>query len=111
MGNAELASTFVGVLLPALIATVVQAKWPSWVKGIVAALSSIAVGLFIAWLTGDLTGKSWLQSALIVFGAAQAAYKFWWLPTGIGPAIEKATSPEAKPEDVVDDKPKHAAEE
>lgn len=93
MDGNDLASGVAGVLLPALIAVVVRSNWPSWAKGVVAAGSSIVMGFLVALLSGQLDGKTWMQSALVIFGAAQVAYKVWWEPTGIAPAIEKATTP------------------
>lgn len=93
MGNLDMFSALAGVLLPVLVATVNRSHWPAWAKGVVVLVSSIGAGAATAALTGDLTGATWVQSALIVAGAAVTAYKLWWQPTGIGPMIERATQP------------------
>jgi hypothetical protein len=93
MSNLDMLSAIVGALLPALVATINRSRWPAWAKGLVMLGSSVAVGAATAALTGDLTGKTWAQSALIVGGAATAAYRLWWHPTGIGSMIERATEP------------------
>mgnify|MGYP001606331917 CR=1 FL=1 len=91
----EMLSALVGAFLPALVAVVNQAHWPSWAKGVVVVASSIVAGLVTAWLSGQLTGLRWTESALIIAGAAVVAYRHFWQPTGIGPAIERATTPGA----------------
>lgn len=96
MSTSDLMAAIVGALMPALIAVVVRSSWPSWLKGVAAVGSSTVVGTVAAWIAGDLTTpEGWAQKVLIVIAAAQAAYKLWWQPTGIGPAIERATQPGA----------------
>lgn len=91
----ETLSALVGSLLPMLVAVVNRSHWAPAVKGLVVVASSIVAGGVTAWINGSLTGLRWTESALIVAGSAVAAYKLWWQPTGIGPAIEKATTPKA----------------
>jgi hypothetical protein len=85
-------SALLGTLLPPVVAVVNQAHWPSWLKGMVAVIVSIVTGAITAAGTGQLTGKTWVQATLIVAGATFTAYHFWWRPTGISDAIERATS-------------------
>ena len=92
----EMLSALVGVFLPALVAVVNRSHWPSWAKGVVVVASSIAAGAVTAWLSGQLTGLRWTESALIIAGAAVVAYRHFWQPTGIAPAIEQATTPTPK---------------
>jgi len=86
-------SAAVGFVLPLLVSVVNRSYWPGWVKGVVVILSSLVAGVVTAWATEGLTGKSIVESVLVVGGAAIAAYKLFWQPTGIGPALEKATEP------------------
>jgi uncharacterized membrane-anchored protein len=89
----EMLSALVGSLLPMLVAVVNRSHWAPSVKGLVVVASSIVAGLVTAWLNGQLTGLRWTESALIIAGAAVVAYKHFWQPTGIAPAIERATTP------------------
>jgi ABC-type Fe3+-siderophore transport system permease subunit len=89
----EMLSALVGSLLPMLVAVVNRSHWAPAVKGLVVVLSSVAAGAVTAWLAGSLTGLRWTESALIIVGAAVVAYRHFWQPTGIAPAIERATTP------------------
>lgn len=94
MTTDALVALVVGSLLPMLVAVVVRSSWPAWVKGAVAVGSSLVAGTVTALATGELgTAKGWVQSIVIVFGASMVTYKAFWQPTGIGPAIERATQP------------------
>ena len=89
----EMLSALVGAFLPMLVAVVNQAHWPSWVKGVVVVLTSIVAGGVTSLVSGQVTGLRWTESALIIAGAAVVAYRHFWQPTGIAPAIEQATTP------------------
>lgn len=92
----EMLSALVGGFLPMLVAVVNRSTWAPAVKGLVVVASSIAAGAVTAWLSGQLTGLRWTESALIIAGAAVVAYRHFWQPTGIAPAIEQATTPNPK---------------
>jgi hypothetical protein len=85
-------SALVGTLMPMLVAVINQPKWPSWLRAVATAGLCIVAGGITAAASDGLTGKTWLQGAGIVFAAALAAYHAWWKPSGIAPAIEKATA-------------------
>lgn len=89
----EMLSALVGALLPMLVAVVNRSHWPAWGKGVVVLASSVVAGGVTAWWSGQLTGLRWTESALIIAGAAVVAYRHFWQPTGIAPAIEAATTP------------------
>lgn len=89
----ELVSAIVGYLAPALVSVVVRSNWASWVKGIVALVSSVVIGFVVALVSGELNGTGVATAIAVVFAASQVAYKTWWQPTGIGPAIEEKTQP------------------
>lgn len=90
MDHLTMWSALVGALLPALVALVNREHWPAWAKGLTAVASSAVAGGVTAWLSGDLTGATWLQSTLIVAGATLASYRLWWHPTGVAATIEQA---------------------
>lgn len=85
----------VGTVLSLVISVVVRSYWPGWVKGVVVIGSSLVAGFASAWITGRLTGANWIGDAFVIGAFAVASYKGFWQPTGIGPAIERATQPAA----------------
>lgn len=85
-------AALVGAFLPALVALVNRADWKSWLKGVVAVLSSVLAGTVTALLAGDFTGVHWVTAMGIVFASSQVAYLTWWKGTGISDKIEKAVN-------------------
>lgn len=86
-------SLIIGTLLPLLVSVVVRSKWSSWLKGLVVLATSIVAGLLSAWAQHKLT-DNWAANTLVILILAIGTYKLFWQPTGIGPAIEKATQPQ-----------------
>ena len=85
-------SALVGALLPTVVALINQPRWPSWARAIMTALTCAAAGAVTAAAAGEFTGRTWLESAGVVFAAALATYHAWWKPSGVTGAIEKATA-------------------
>ena len=85
-------SGVVGFVLPPVLAVVMQARWRPEVKGLVAFAACLAAAAGTVWLRGDPgRGEDLTGSALLVFAGAIATYRLYWKPTGIAPAIERAT--------------------
>ncbi|MBI4492694.1 MAG: hypothetical protein HY690_07895 [Chloroflexi bacterium] len=78
--------------LPLLIAALVQSRWPPWAKAVAALLACVVVALVAAYLAGQLSRNDLVGSVLTVLVAAISSYKGLWQPTGIAPAIERATN-------------------
>lgn len=94
MSTDQLVAAVVGALMPALIAVVVRSTWPGWLKGVVAIGSSVVAASVTAFATGQFTtAKGWVETIVLVVAASQVMYRVWWQPSGIGPAIERATEP------------------
>lgn len=85
-------SALVGALLPTVVAVVNQPRWPAWGRALATALVCVVAGFVAALSAGDLTGKTWLESAGVVFAAALVAYHAYWKPSGITTAIEQKTA-------------------
>jgi len=85
-------SALIGALLPTVVAVVNQPRWPAWARAIATVLVCVAAGAASAAAAGELTGKTWLEAAGVVFAAALTTYHAWWKPSGITNAIEDATS-------------------
>lgn len=85
-------AVLVGAFLPALVAFVNRAEWPSWAKALVALGSSVLAGTVTALLSGEFTGASWITSIGVVLGASQASYLLWWKGSGISNMIEQGVN-------------------
>jgi len=83
----------VGFVLPLLISVFNQSRWSSQARGLVALVSSVIAALGTVYFEGSLGDRGDLASAfLAVFITAIGTYKFYWAPSGIAPAVERATS-------------------
>lgn len=80
--------------MPPLVAIIQQPRWSNTIRSLVMAISSIVIGAGTAFFENDqvFKGRSVVESILVVAVAAIAAYHGFWKPTGIAPAIERATS-------------------
>src|SRR5688572_20405686 len=93
----EVVSALVGAFLPALVSIVVRSSWPGWAKGVTAVASSAVAGVVVAWTSGEFTGQTLATCVGAALAASQVFYATFWRPTGIGPAIERATQPSEPP--------------
>lgn len=89
-----LSATFV---LPA----VQQPRWSAKVRAAVTFGYCVVVGLVTAYLTGAFAGvhdlRAGVSAVLFMLVTAVASYHGFAKPTGVAPAIERATSPSAGP--------------
>lgn len=83
------------MVLPPLIAVINQRHWPAQLKGLLALLVCALYALVVLIIRGPVDLRDWRNTLLLVAGAAFAAYRLWWQPSGIAPAIEAATTPGA----------------
>lgn len=95
MSNLAMWSVIVGFFLPAVIAVIQQPTWSQPVRAIVTFVVSLVAGAGTAYFNGDLTAADWVSASLIILVSAISIYKGLYQPTGVGPAIETATSPKA----------------
>lgn len=79
-------------VLPPVVALINQRHWPAQVKALVALAVCLVYALVAVWLRGPIVFAAWRDVALTVAGSAFAAYRLWWQPSAIAPAIESATS-------------------
>lgn len=91
MSNLAQWSAVVAFFVPVVVALLSQQKWPSYIKACVFFAVSLVAAAGTSYFQGDLTGKRWFDSALIIVPAAAAFYYGWWKPT-VAPAIERLTS-------------------
>ena len=92
MSNLQLTSAFVGFIVPLIVSFVNQSHWKPQYKGIVAIAVSALAAFITSWAAGDLHGKSFATSFLIVLGATLTTYRVFWKPTGIADSVESATT-------------------
>lgn len=90
--NLALWSGVVAFFLPLLLSFLNQCHWPSPVKGIAFFIAAMGAAAGTAYFQGDLTGKRFIDSALIIVAGGIVFYQGFWKPTGISPSIEKATT-------------------
>lgn len=91
--NAVLWASALGYVLPLAIAFIAQPRWASWVKGAFMLVVAAGDGLGTAYFTDQFHGKSVVTCVLVAAIAIGVAYHTVWKPSGIAPAVERATSP------------------
>ena len=101
--DADIWSLLVGAGMPPIVALLIRAQWQSWQKAVTAAAVSVVGGGVTAWLGGYLHGMTIVRCVLMVLLSTLGFYRIWWRPSGIAPAIEKATSPTVGNELFTDD--------
>lgn len=84
-------SMLVGVFLPILIAAVNRHAWPGAVKLAVSVLLCFAASAVTVYLQGKWNGHDWVGSLVLVATFAYASYHWAWKPSGVAPAVERAT--------------------
>ena len=90
-------SLIVGFFMPPVQAVIQQTNWSSRLRAGVNFVACFVAGVGVAFFQGDFTGRRVVGSVLVVLVTTIAVYKGTWKPTGVAPAIEKATSPNSSP--------------
>ena len=90
--NQAMWAAVAGWFVPLLISAIVQTGWDSRAKSLAAFAVCVGVAAVTAWLAGQLTLEDLVTSGLIVVVTAKTSYEALWKPTGVAPAIERATS-------------------
>jgi hypothetical protein len=85
-------SLIVGFALPPVLAILMQSKWPAQFQAIVAFVACALAGAGTAYFQGDLTGRRFVESGLVVLVASIATYHGFWKPTKVAPAVEERTN-------------------
>lgn len=97
MSNLQLWALVVGFLTPPVLAIIEQSGWSKTIRSLVAFGAALLAGAGTAYFQGDLTSRRFIEASLVVLVAAISTYQGFWKPTGIAPAIEKATSVDSAP--------------
>jgi hypothetical protein len=97
VSNLDMWSALVGSLMPPVVAVANRPTWRPWVKGAVTIGSCLVAAVVTAYLNGTASGGDLTRSGLVVALTAVGTYRVFWRPSGIAPAIEKATSPAPPP--------------
>ncbi len=92
MTNLQQWSLIVAFFVPPVVALVNQQSWSSKLKAVVFFGVSLVAAAGTAYFQGDLTGKRFLDAALLIVAAGAAYYHGLWKPTDVAPTIEKSTS-------------------
>lgn len=82
-----------GVLTPLIVSVVQQPQWSDRTRAVVSVVASVLIGVVTVLANGGIeSGQTLLSVCALVFVASNTAYKTLWKPTGVSPAIERATS-------------------
>jgi hypothetical protein len=73
----------IGIVTPLLVAIVTSVKTSATVKGVLALIFSVVIGVATCYAQGLLSAADLLGSALAAYGAAQVAYVVVFKPAGI----------------------------
>jgi hypothetical protein len=103
LDNAALWALAVGFVSPPVIALIQQRTWSPRVKALIAFGFALIVAAVTAYFNGLFTVPDIGRLGLLIFLSAVASYQGFWKPTGVAPAIEKATSVSSGPEGGVPD--------
>lgn len=87
----------VSLVMPLLVAVVVQSTWPRRAKEIVAIATSLGAAALTVMATGGEARSFVIMAPLIAFGT-QEMYRRFWKPSGIAPWIEDVTTVVKPPE-------------
>lgn len=85
-------ATIVGILSPAVISSLTQAKWSARTKALVALSFYVAAAAVTAYFSGMFNTTGIVTAIMIVFIFGHTSFKAGWKPTGAADKIEAATS-------------------
>jgi hypothetical protein len=82
-----------GVISPLFLSIIQQPGWSRTIRSIVTLFASIIIGIVTVLANGGMDDVSGVLGIIaLVLVAANTAYRNFWEPTGITPAVESATS-------------------
>ncbi len=98
MTDLQMWELVVGFLSATFVLPVIQQpRWSDRARALVTFVYCCVVGLVTAYLTGAFSGihdfRAGVSSVLLMLVTAVASYRGFAKPTGVAPAIERATSP------------------
>lgn len=84
-----------GVVTPLITSVVQQPRWTARVRTLVGVAAAVVIGVLTLLANGALNDgpQTVLSMLALVVVTSAAAYKNLWVPVGVAPAIEHATSP------------------
>ena len=82
---------WVGVFLPLFVSLVQQWHWPRELRTLVG-FGFCVLAAFVMHASGISDMHTFLASLLSIMTTAAVFYRAYWVPSGIAPAIEKATT-------------------
>lgn len=90
-----------GVLTPLVTSVVQQPQWTGRVRTLVAVIASAVIGVVTLFANGALNDgpQTVLSVVALVVVTSATAYKNLWVPAGVAPAIERATSTTHAPDE------------
>lgn len=92
MSNLVQWAAIVAFFVPIVMSLLNQSGWSAQIKAVLFFGVSLIAAAGTAYFQGDLTGKRWLDAALVIVPAAAAFYHGFWKPSGVTTAIEETTT-------------------
>jgi hypothetical protein len=89
--NLDLWTGIIGFFLPLVISVVEQTRWSDALRSWAAFVICVVAAAGTAYFSGNLNTTDVIRASLIIVTIAMTTYRGIWKPTGIAPAIEKAT--------------------
>jgi len=83
-------SLLVGSLMPLVVQHLTNFTTNRRYQSLIAFAACVAAGAGTAYFAGDLTGKTLVSAALVVYVASETTYQHFWNPTGVTPTTTKA---------------------
>lgn len=91
MSNLVQWAAIVAFFVPVVVAAINRRRWTARVKAVVFFAVALVAAAGTAYFQGDLTGKRWLDAALVIVPAAAAFYHGLFKPTGVTDTVEEKT--------------------
>ncbi|MFI8085922.1 hypothetical protein ACIF6L_34670 [Kitasatospora sp. NPDC086009] len=96
MTEAQMWAALVAFFSPAAIALVQQPGWTKLWRTAVAVVIAAAIGTGSAYFADAFTGRGVVSAILLAVLVSTTAYTTVFKPSGLAPALERATSPRAR---------------
>lgn len=92
LSNLTLWAGVVAFFIPLLLAFLNQSHWSKLIKGLTFFVASMIAAAGTAYFQGDLTGKRFIDAALIILAGGIVFYQGFWKSSTIAPLVERLTT-------------------
>lgn len=92
--DAQMWSLIVGFGLPLVIAVLQRPTFTGPIRTAISVTAALVAAVPTAYFAGDLTGKTWVSTALVITVTSISTYQMLWRQIKVAPWIEAKTSPD-----------------